>query len=43
MRSYSNENDFDLHENGRKGGSCTETRFETEAKGNSEMANWIRE
>ena len=33
VRNHSNENDFDLHENGRE-----KNRFKTETKGNSEMA-----
>ena len=45
MRNHSNENEFDLHENVRARETHfsyerfrTKTRFETEAKGNSEMA-----
>ena len=48
MRNHSNENKFDLHENGRAGETHfhrnldkwfrTKIHFETEAKGNSEMA-----
>ena len=37
MRNHLNENDFDLRENEREW-FCTYTRFETEAKGNSEIA-----
>ena len=40
MRNHSNENNFDLHENGPAGEThfhCTKTRFESEAKGSSEM------
>ena len=40
MRSYSNENEFDLHENGCAGKTYFHmngfARFDTEAKGNSE-------
>ena len=32
--NHSNENEFDLHENGH----CGETHFHMKAKGNSEMA-----
>ena len=43
MRNHSYENDFDLHENET---ACrthfrTQTRFETEAQENSEMAYWL--
>ena len=44
MRNHSNENEFDLHENGHVGethfhmNGFAPVRFETEAKGNSEMA-----
>ena len=44
MRNHSNENDVDLHENGRVGethfhvNGFARTRFGTEAQGNSEMA-----
>ena len=46
MRNYSSENKFDLHENERAGETHfhmngfarSKTRFDTEAKGNSEMA-----
>ena len=37
-RNHSNENEFDLHENGREGELFrTKTRFDTEAKGKSKM------
>ena len=46
MRNHSSENKFDLHENERAGETHfhmngfaqSKTRFDTEAKGNSEMA-----
>ena len=47
VQNHSNENDFDLHENGREGGRhfhmngfAHRVLSETEAKSNSEMANW---
>lgn len=38
------ENEFDLLENVPVGGThfCTKTRFDVEAKGNSDMANYQR-
>ena len=40
MRNHSNESEFDLHENERAGDTHfrAKTRFDTEAKDNSEMA-----
>ena len=45
MQNHSNENEFDLYENGRASENSfsyewfrTKTHFDTEAKGNSEMA-----
>ena len=47
MQNLSYENEFQLHENEPEGGtyfhefSRTNIRFETEAKGNSEMAYYL--
>jgi len=43
---HSNENEFNLHENEISFSyerMSTKTRFEEEAKGNSEMAYWVTE
>ena len=42
MQNFSYENEFDLHGNKPVGGTFSgEPRFETEAKGNSEMTYYV--